>query len=398
MELDPSPTLNLPSPTATHRSPEDQDLLARSTKKPKRRREMLGPQMDLQSSRTRQESPSLADIASPESNQWTTPAASPSSAWTRRTQMPPMEEEYDSDDDVMNENLAKSEYPVILVTKEEKERLRRPWRKSLIIKLLGRTVGYSFLLQKLQRMWKPEAPFELIALDLDYFLVKFESTRDLETAMYGGPWLVLDHYLVVQRWEPNFDPRNKKTKKLLVWIRFPTMPIEYFEEEFLMRLGKGLGKPVKIDLTTGLVAKGKFARICVEIDISQPLMPKYVLDEKEWLIEYEGFHLVCFECGTYGHRQENCGKIAGVEVMDSDHQGGSQPERPQPITSQEPPKKYGAWMLVSRKERRHRPKGQNNHGVAKQQETARTTEKNFEGIGEQSCFASLDGLEEEQVA
>lgn len=157
-------------------------------------------------------------------------------------------------------------------------------------------------------MWKPEATFELITLDSDFFSAKFEALHDYEFAKFEGPWMIMDHYLVVQEWEPNFDPRDAKPSKLLAWVHFPALPVEYFDDEFLVKIGKNAGRPIKVDNTTSLVSKGSFARVCVEIDISKPLISKFTLEQKVWPIVYEGLHLVCFSCGLYGHKAEQCGK------------------------------------------------------------------------------------------
>lgn len=86
--------------------------------------------------------------------------------------------------------------------------------------------------------------------------------------------------------------------RLLVWVRFPSIPIEYFDEDFLMKIAKQIGRPVKMDTTT---------RICVEVDLSKPLLSKFTLAGEVLPIEYEGIQLVCFKCGIYGHKQGQCG-------------------------------------------------------------------------------------------
>ena len=48
------------------------------------------------------------------------------------------EGDMDSEDDI--------HCPTVRVTKEEKRRYRKPWRLSLIIKLMGRRIGYRTLL------------------------------------------------------------------------------------------------------------------------------------------------------------------------------------------------------------------------------------------------------------
>lgn len=147
---------------------------------------------------------------------------------------------------------------------------------------------------------------ELIAIENDYYLARFASMEDCSVAKYEGPWLILEHYLIVKSWMPDFVPFADKTEKTLAWVRIPCLPIEYYDTNFLMRVGKLIRELMKVDQATGTVSRGKFARICVEVDITKPLLAKFKLQNQIRRIEYEGLHLVCFWCGFYGHRKEEC--------------------------------------------------------------------------------------------
>ncbi|XP_019178357.1 PREDICTED: uncharacterized protein LOC109173571 [Ipomoea nil] len=155
-------------------------------------------------------------------------------------------------------------------------------------------------------MWKPKGSLDLIALDNDYFLVRIGSIEDMKFAMYEGPWMVLDHYLIVKPWEPDFDPMNDTTEKLLVWVRIPCIPVEYYDLIFLKKLGNRIRRTVRDDQATSLVSRGKFTRICIEIDMRKPLISKFTYKEKVRQVAYEGIHLVCFSCGLYGHAKDAC--------------------------------------------------------------------------------------------
>lgn len=50
------------------------------------------------------------------------------------------------------------------------------------------------------------------------------------------------------------------------------MLVELFHEELLMQIENMVGKAVKIDQITLSVTRGRFARICVQIDIQKPLV------------------------------------------------------------------------------------------------------------------------------
>ena len=86
---------------------------------------------------------------------------------------------------------------------------------------------------------------DLVAMENGFCPVKF-SYEDFENAKYGGPWqpnfdpifswMIFNHYLTVRPWQPNFDPNQRSLESLLVWV-IPCLPIEYFDYNFLMRLG-----------------------------------------------------------------------------------------------------------------------------------------------------------------
>lgn len=52
--------------------------------------------------------------------------------------------------------------------------------------------------------------------------------------------------------------------------------------------------------------RGQFARICVEIDLSKPVVGKIWLRDHWHRVEYEGLHLVCAKYDCYGHLARNC--------------------------------------------------------------------------------------------
>lgn len=91
-----------------------------------------------------------------------------------------------------------------------------------------------------------------------------------------------------------------------VWVQFPKLPIEYYQDKILFAISKSIGKPFKIDWTTAMATRGKFTRVSIEIDLSKPLQPKFILDDKCYNIEYESFHSFYFLCGRIDHQKEAC--------------------------------------------------------------------------------------------
>ena len=84
------------------------------------------------------------------------------------------------------------------------------------------------------------------------------------------------------------------------------LPVELYAETFLMRVGAKLGTMVKIDQTTSIHSRGKFAHLCVEIDLRRKLVLVITALGREFKVQYEGLHMICFKCGRCGHRMEVC--------------------------------------------------------------------------------------------
>ncbi|KAI9099136.1 hypothetical protein K1719_024903 [Acacia pycnantha] len=81
-----------------------------------------------------------------------------------------------------------------------------PWMNSLIIKVMGAKFPTYVIRDRINRMWRPKDPLKLIPISNGYYVVSFSNKEDKEYTFQEGPWMIEDHYLIVQRWRPNFNP------------------------------------------------------------------------------------------------------------------------------------------------------------------------------------------------
>nr|POF04931.1 hypothetical protein CFP56_45072 [Quercus suber] len=103
-----------------------------------------------------------------------------------------MQEDVESDDEeeaVQDGNIR------IGFSKEEKVRMRAPWQKALIIKTFGRRMAFSFLVERVRKMWNPCGGMDCIDLGYDYFLVRFELAEDVDSILTGDKPLIRKIYL-----------------------------------------------------------------------------------------------------------------------------------------------------------------------------------------------------------
>lgn len=60
---------------------------------------------------------------------------------------------------------------------------------------------------------------------------------------------------------------------------------------------------MNVDGTTLETSKGRYALVCVEIDLNTLLTSAINVLGSLHRMEYGGLHLICFVCDRYGHRQ-----------------------------------------------------------------------------------------------
>ncbi|KAK9032377.1 hypothetical protein V6N11_056648 [Hibiscus sabdariffa] len=59
---------------------------------------------------------------------------------------------------------------------------------TVVVKLLGRRIGYNALRTKIYELWKPSQPIRLMDIENDYYLVSFRAHSDYKRILASGPW------------------------------------------------------------------------------------------------------------------------------------------------------------------------------------------------------------------
>ncbi|KAE8704592.1 hypothetical protein F3Y22_tig00110450pilonHSYRG00866 [Hibiscus syriacus] len=85
---------------------------------------------------------------------------------------------------VINRSIA---YPVIQFSNRVHDSIDYNMRKSVIVRLLGKSIVYRVLWHKINILWQPRERFQLIELDNEYFLVRFELENDYTEILIEGP-------------------------------------------------------------------------------------------------------------------------------------------------------------------------------------------------------------------
>lgn len=171
--------------------------------------------------------------------------------------------------------------------------------------MLGRKIIFKALENRLNHLWARKGSIHIVDSWQHFYLVTFTYEENQVVILTDGPWMIHDHYLTVRGWSINFFPNKNSIEQLVIWVTIYGLPIEYSDAHVLTYIGNKIGKTIKVDRIPLTREHGNYARLCVQISLSNMLLAMFSIKGKHYKIEYEGLHLLCLDSGRYGHYAEH---------------------------------------------------------------------------------------------
>ncbi|XP_026410400.1 uncharacterized protein LOC113305596 [Papaver somniferum] len=200
---------------------------------------------------------------------------------------------------------------IITISRETHVRIKDVWKFSLVGRLDFRTLKFDVVKRELLNQWKLGGSVQFIPWIKGYLVIKLDNEDDRKRVSYDGPWKINEQQLKIQPWMPMFDSESDKVTRDAVWVRFPALPWEYWDEESLFRMSRGLGKPCAVDPRTLNYEYGYFAAVLIDIDFSKPL-GKIIMNgedgEESFVQNYEILNRpsFCDHCISIGNINVEC--------------------------------------------------------------------------------------------
>jgi hypothetical protein len=170
------------------------------------------------------------------------------------------------------------------------------------------------LKEKLSAIWKNLSRWGVISLGKGYYEFTFSSLEDVKRVRSVPSWNINPGLLKLFAWSRDFNPKLQQNTSAQVWMRIYGLAQEYWHKTILFTIAGSLGTPICMDATTAKPMHertfGQYARILVDIDISQPLRYKVMVERKGFAfyvdLDYEHVPEYCSHCRNIGHHVDNC--------------------------------------------------------------------------------------------
>jgi hypothetical protein len=93
-----------------------------------------------------------------------------------------------------------------------------PWQHAIIVKLLGKTLGFVTMRDRLKALWKLTCDMEMLDIGHGFFMIKFDLEADREKVISKGPWMIFDHYVAIRPWTTDFVSSQVKINTLQEFV------------------------------------------------------------------------------------------------------------------------------------------------------------------------------------
>lgn len=86
-----------------------------------------------------------------------------------------------------------------------------------------------------------------------------------------------------------------------IWVRIPQLPTEFYDISIPKKVGRKLGKLLRIDMFMSSTLRGRYARICIHIPLYILVRTSVVTGKHNQTIMYVGEGVLCKGCGRIMH-------------------------------------------------------------------------------------------------
>lgn len=145
-------------------------------------------------------------------------------------------------------------------------------QSSLYAKFLGKALSLDQAKLALAEAWRGLGDFTIADLPNGFYYIRCENQAMQSKLLCESPWRVAACILQLAPWRESFQPALEKLSSAIVWIQIFRLPMELWEGEILEMVASQFGRVLKVDEHTIDRSRAKFARVCVELDLNNPLL------------------------------------------------------------------------------------------------------------------------------
>ncbi|GLJ32355.1 hypothetical protein SUGI_0651150 [Cryptomeria japonica] len=130
---------------------------------------------------------------------------------------------------------------------------------AIICRFIGPRADRKTVQRWIEDTWK--TPQITKFMPKGFFIVVFATEEERQKILDGGLWTMKNKPLYIQKWYQNFNPLKTEPYENPIWIRLNNLPMEYWSEEALEKIGRSMGTLMEIDAEIAIGNSYLYARM-----------------------------------------------------------------------------------------------------------------------------------------
>ncbi|WOL08252.1 hypothetical protein Cni_G17004 [Canna indica] len=147
-------------------------------------------------------------------------------------------------------------------------------------------------------------------LEEGFFIFCLRDSDSYSNILIGGPFSLRGNMIWLIPWRPLFRPWFESFSSAPICVRLIGLPMELWNVDSVSLIAASLSKVLAIDHRSFSFQRGRYIRVCIEINLSLPLQQGLWIEEpeKEFFqpITYKNLPSVCYAYGRIGHQEVDC--------------------------------------------------------------------------------------------
>eukprot|EP00253_Pinus_taeda_P029130 PITA_29130 len=227
---------------------------------------------------------------------------------------------------------------------------------ALICRFVGYWPSERELYRWIDQRWRPRGQVDLKLGAQGFFTAIFSNLEDKNKIFEEGPYFLNNAGLFMKFWEERYNPEKETMLDAPVWVRLFGLPDEFWDPEILEGIGNTIGSFVKTAEATKRGKYNAYARICVYINLAEPLPDNVEVEYHDTIwkqpIDYEHIPFRCRICHEYGHLYRKC------PLNKEEESKKSQAAQQRNTVRMEEPERGFQQVVRKRKQNKEGPKAQ----------------------------------------
>ncbi|XP_062103916.1 uncharacterized protein LOC133815044 [Humulus lupulus] len=186
------------------------------------------------------------------------------------------------------------------------------WSSAVVCMVLGENPPMAVFEGFIKRVWGHLGISQISRMTLGLTLVKFndEATRDhvLENGVLQFDWKPV----IIRPWTTDLSA-IRLIRSVPLWVHLHDLGLQYWGSKCISALVSKIGKPLLVDKFTRERSRVQFARVLVEMEITDnpPCSLQFINEHGQIIeqgIEYEWLPTKCKTCSGFRHSMADCRK------------------------------------------------------------------------------------------